>query len=114
MLQAYSSNLDILANAAFPLNNITIDKGCGEKLSAPATIQLNQRGIYLVEVDGYGTGAAAGTNTVQLSLNGVTQPQSITSFTTATGTVSNFSFKTFIQVLENNCICNCFSSPTTF
>lgn len=112
MLQAYSSNLAIDANAAFPFNNATIDKGCAEKLSAPATIQLNQRGVYLVEVDGFATGAAAGVNTVQLSVNGVALPQAISSFTTAAATVSNFGFKTFVQVSENNCNCNCFSSPT--
>ena len=112
MLQAYSSNLAIEANAAFPFNNATIDKGCAEKLSAPATIQLNQRGVYLVEVDGFATGAAAGVNTVQLSVNGVALPQAISSFTTAAATVANFGFKTFVQVSENNCNCNCFSSPT--
>ena len=63
MLQAYSSNLTIAANAAYPFNNVTIDKGCGETLSAPASIQLNQRGVYLVEVDGFGTGSAAATGT---------------------------------------------------
>jgi len=112
MLQAYSSNLAIDANAAFPFNNATIDKGCAEKLSAPATIQLNQRGVYLVEVDGFATGAAAGVNTVQLNVNGVALPQAISSFTTAAATVANFGFKTFVQVSENNCNCNCFSSPT--
>jgi hypothetical protein len=112
MLQAYSSNLTVAANTAFPFNNVTIDKGCGETLSAPASIQLNQRGVYLVEVDGYGTGAADGVNTVQLYVNGVAQPQAISSFTAATTTTSNFSFKTYVQVTSNNCPCNCISSPT--
>lgn len=112
MLQAYSSNLEIAAGAAFPFNNVTVDKGCAETLSAPASIQLNQRGVYLVEVDGFGTGADAGTNIIQLNVNGVPQPQAITSFTTAAADVINFGFKTFIQVAENNCPCNCTSSPT--
>lgn len=112
MLQAYSSNLSVAANAAFPFNNVTVDKGCAETLSAPASIQLNQRGVYLVEVDGFGTGAAAGENIIQLNVNGVALPQAITSFTTATTTISNFGFKTFVQVAENNCPCNCTSSPT--
>jgi hypothetical protein len=43
----------------FPFNNVVLDKGCGETLSAPATIQLNQRGIYLVEMDGFATPDAA-------------------------------------------------------
>ena len=86
MLQAYSSSLSVAANAAFPFNNVTVDKGCAENLSAPASIQLNQRGVYLVEVDGFATGAA--------------------------GDISNFGFKSFVQVTENNCNCNCASSPT--
>lgn len=112
MLQAYSSNLTIAAGAAYPFNNVTVDKGCAEKLSAPASIQLNQRGVYLVEVDGYGTGAAAADGTTQLYVNGVAQPQAISSYTAAAATVSNFGFKTFVQVTENNCQCNCVSSPT--
>lgn len=112
MLQAYSSNLTMAANTAFPFNNSTVDKGCAENLSAPATIQLNQRGVYLVEVDGFATGAAAGTNAVQLYVNGTAAPQAISSFTTAAATIETFGFKTLIQVSENNCNCNCYSSPT--
>lgn len=112
MLQAFSSDLTISANAAYPFNNVTVDKGCAETLSAPASIQLNQRGVYLVEVDGYGTGSAAGENTAQLYVNGVAYMQGISSYTTAAATVANFSFKTFVQVNENNCRCNCISSPT--
>ena len=112
MLQAYSSNLTMAANAAFPFNNVTVDKGCGETLSAPASIQLNQRGVYLVEVDGYGTGAAAATGSVQLNVNGVAYPQAISEFTAAAATISNFGFKTFVQVANNNCPCNCVTSPT--
>ena len=112
MLQAYSSNLTIAANTAFPFNNVTLDKGCGEVLSAPASIQLNHRGVYLVQVDGFGTGAAAAQGTAQLIVNGVAQPQAFSSYTAAAATISNFGFKTFVQVSENNCPCNCVSSPT--
>ena len=112
MLQGYSSNLDVAANSAFPLNNVTVDKGCGEAFSGPATVQLNQRGVYLVEVDGFGTGVTAGLNSVQLYVNGVAQPQAISSVTTVADTVDTFGFKTFVQVANNNCPCNCASSPT--
>jgi hypothetical protein len=27
--------------------------------------------------------------------------------------IVNFGFKTFVRVLESNCPCNCFTSPTT-
>ena len=112
MLQAYSSNLTVAANAAYPFNNVIIDKGCAETLAAPASIQLNKRGVYLVEVDGFGTAAAAGDGSTQLAVNGVLQPQAICQYTAASDGISNFGFKTFVQVAENNCQCNCVSSPT--
>lgn len=112
MLQAYSSNLAVAENAAFSFNNVVLDKGCAETLSAPASIQLNQRGVYLVEVDGFATGSEAATDTVQLYINGLAKPQAISSFTVAAADVTNFGFKTFVQVTENNCNCNCASSPT--
>lgn len=112
MLQAYSSNLSILADAAFPFNNVTVDKGCAETLSAPASIQLNQRGVYLVEVDGFGTAGAATLVSVQLYVNGVARPEAISSFTGVANAADTFCFKTFVQVTENNCPCNCASSPT--
>lgn len=112
MLQAYSSNLTVAADTYFPFNNVTIDKGCAEKLSGPSSIELNQRGVYLVEVDGFGTGVSAGTGTIQLYVNNVAYPQALSSYPSSSGDVSNFSFKTFVQVTENNCNCNCISSPT--
>ena len=113
MLQVYSNSIDIAANAAIPFNNTAIDKGCAEKLSSPATIQLNKRGVYLVEMDGYATPDAATEVTVQLYVNGVAQSGAISSFMGAsvTGTQA-LGFKTLVQVAENNCCCNCISSPT--
>lgn len=114
MLQVYSSNLAVEANAMFPFNNVVIDKGCGESLSAPATIQLNQRGVYLVEMDGFATPDAVTEVTIQLMVNGALQPQAITSFVpTAVTDERAFGFKTFVRVLENNCNCNVLTSPTT-
>lgn len=114
MLQAYSSNLDVAINSPYPFNNVYIDKGNAENLSAPATIQLNQRGIYLVEVDGFATPEAATAVSTQLYVNGVAQPQAISTFVPASITdVRTFGFKTFVRVAQSNCNCNCFSAPTT-
>lgn len=114
MLQIYSDNLTVDANTVFAFNNIVIDKGCAESLSAPSTIQLNQRGIYLVEMDGYATPEAATEVSVQLIVNGVAQPQAISSFVPASVTdARTFGFKTFVRVTQNNCPCNCLASPTT-
>lgn len=114
MLQIYSDNLTMEANMVFPFNNVVLDKGCGESLSAPATIQLNQRGIYLVEMDGFATPDAATEVSIQLYVNGVAQPQAISSFMPAAITdTRTYGFKTFVRVTENNCPCNCLTSPTT-
>ena len=114
MLQVYSSNLAVAADTVFPFNNVVLDKGCAEALSAPATIQLNKQGVYLVEMDGFATPDAVTEVSVQLVVNGVAQPQAITSFVpTAITDTHTFGFKTFVRVLENNCQCNCLTSPTT-
>ena len=114
MLQVYSDNLTVAENTVFPFNNIVMDKGCGEALSAPATIQLNKQGVYLVEMDGFATPDAATEVSVQLYVNGVAQPQAITSFVPAAITdTRTFGFKTFVRVLQNNCNCNCLTAPTT-
>lgn len=113
MLQVYSDNLSVAAETAFPFNNVVIDKGCAESLSAPATIQLNQRGVYLIEVDGYATPDATTNVTIQLYINGVAQPQAKSSFMgTAVTATDTFGFKTLVRVTENNCPCNCLASPT--
>ena len=114
MLQVYSDNLTVAENTVFPFNNVVMDKGCGEALSAPATIQLNKQGVYLVEMDGFATPDAATEVSIQLYVNGVAQPQAITSFVPAAVTdTSTFGFKTFVRALQNNCNCNCLTSPTT-
>ena len=114
MLQVYSNNLAVPANTVYSFNNVAIDKGCAENLTAPATIQLNQRGVYLVEMDGFATPEAATEVSVQLYVNGVAQPQAISSFVPASITdTRTFGFKTFVRVFENNCNCNCLTSPTT-
>lgn len=112
MLQAYSTDLTVAENAAFPFNNVTVDKGCAERLTAPASIELEKRGVYLVEVDGFATPGAATLVSVQLYVNGVAQPQAISSFTGVAATADTFNFKTLVQVNENNCNCNCYTSPT--
>ena len=114
MLQVYSSNLAVEANAPFVFNNVVLDKGCGERLNGTSTIALERRGIYLVEMDGFATPDAATEVSVQLLVNNVPLPQAITTFVPAAVTdTRTFGFKTFVRVMENNCNCNCLTSPTT-
>lgn len=100
MLEAYSTNVAVAANAAIPFNNVTLEKGCTAKLSAPASIELNKCGVYMVAVDAVADAAT----TTQLYKDGVAQPQA-----QSTGTA--VSFVTLVQVNRNNSDCNCCSSP---
>ena len=114
MLQAYSSNITVEANSVFPFENVIVDKGCAESVNAPGTIQLEQRGVYLIRLDGYAMPDAVTETSVQLYVNGVAQPQAITAFTGASVTsTTSFGFNTFVRVAESNCPCNCLTSPTT-
>lgn len=101
MLEAYSLNVAVGANAAIPFNNTSVEKGCTARLSAPATIELNKCGVYMVAFDG----VASAATTVQLSKDGVLQPQ-------AQSTGTTVSFVTLVQVPTNNSCCCC-SSPVT-
>lgn len=105
MLQAYSNNITFADGAAVPLNNIAIQKGCTAVLGAPATIELNKAGVYMVSCD---VAATAGTGTLQMYKNGVAQP-----FAKAIIDTDSGSFTSLVQVPENNSRCCCISSPTT-
>ena len=100
MLQAYSLNVTAAAGAAFQLNNVTIKKGCSAELNGVGTIELNKCGVYMIAVNG----SAATASTIQLSKNGILQPQ-------AQSTGTSPAFVTLVQVNTNNSNCCC-SSPT--
>lgn len=101
MLEAYSLNIEVGADADIPFNNVSIEKGCTSILTAPSSIELNKCGVYMVSFDGV-SGTAT---TVQLYKNGIAQPQ-------AQSTGTNPSFVTLVQVPFSNSKC-CGSSPTT-
>ena len=105
MLQAYSRNLTFTDQAAIPLNSAIIQKGCTAVLAAPATIELNKAGVYMVSCD---VVATAGSGTVQMYKNGVAQP-----FAKAIIDADSGSFTSLVQVPQNNSKCCCISSPTT-
>lgn len=100
MLEAYSTNVTVTANGVLPFNSTVIQKGCTAVLTSPTTIELNKCGVYMVACEV----SSATSNTIQLSKNGVIQPQTI-----STGTSP--SFVTLVQVDKNNTPCCC-SSPT--
>lgn len=100
MLEAYSLNVAVAANAPIPFNAVSLAKGCSAVLTSPTTIALNKCGVYKVDVDV----SAPAANTIQLFKDGVAQPQA-----QSTGNSPNFS--TLVQVDHNNSCCPC-ASPT--
>lgn len=101
MLEAYSVNQTVGANAAIPFNNVSIRKGCTATLNGVSTIELNKCGVYMIAFDG----TAGASTLVQLYKDGVAQPQ-------AQSTGTTVSFVTLVQVPQNN-NCNCCTSPVT-
>ena len=100
MLEAYSLNVVVGANSPIPFNSVSVEKGCTARLTSPTTIELNKAGVYMVAVDV----STATANTIQLSKDGVLQPQ-------AQSTGTSPSFVTLVQVDRNN-TCSCCTSPT--
>lgn len=101
MLEVYSTGIDVLANVAIPLNNVSAQKGCTAELASPSTIELNKCGVYMVAC----TASVDTATTIQLYKDGIAQPQ-------AQGSGLNPSFVTLVQVDKNNSKCCC-SSPVT-
>ena len=101
MLEVYSLDLDVAADAPVVFNNESICKGCTATLSGTSTINLNKCGVYMVSCDA----SAEATATIQLFKNGVAQPQ-------AQSTGGTPSFITLVQVPENNTCCAC-ASPVS-
>lgn len=101
MIESYSTNISVGANANIPFNSTSLEKGCTVTKSAPDTFNLNKCGVYMVSVD-----CSTGTSTtIQLYKDGVAQAQ-------AQSTGLSPSFTTLVQVPNNNSNCPC-SSPTT-
>lgn len=111
MLEAYSNGVAVATNDTIPFYNVSLRKGCTVELDSPGTVQLNKKGIYMVEVDAAGIPTAAGLMSIQLSKDGVLQPQAQSAVTGTAAQVSNMSFKTLVQVKEDN-TCSCCTSPT--
>ena len=111
MLQVYSDGIDVAANTAIPLNNVSLVKGNTALPSGIATVNLNKCGVYCVKMDAFGQAGAVGDITIQMTKNGVLQADAISTVTGATGDTDALSFETLVQVGSNNSSCPC-SEPT--
>ena len=112
MIEIYSNNINVDANAVIPFNNISIKKGCTAVLSAPSTIQINKRGVYMLSCDASVVATTDGIASIQLYKNGIPQSQAQSLATCATGNNESLSFTTLVQVQEDNNTCNCCDAPT--
>lgn len=107
MLEVYSKNISVLADAPIALNNVALLKGCSTQLQGVSTIQLNKSGIYEITVSAVATATAAGQISIQLEKDGVLQPQAFSAVTAAdTTSLQSLGFTTLVQVTHNN-NCNC-------
>ena len=114
MLQVYSNGLSVEPGNSYALNNITFAKGLTAEHTAPATVVFNKKGVYLIEVDAYGSATAAGTYGVQVAVNGTPRLDAISMATIpAVGDLAAVSTKAIVVVPQDNCPCNCYSAPTT-
>lgn len=114
MIQLYSDDLTVAAGATIPLNNVSYFKGNSATHYAPATIELNQRGVYLIKVDAYGAPTEEGEFGVQVVVNGVPRADAINQATAvAAGDYVSVSTCCLISVAQTDCPCNCTSAPTT-
>ena len=97
MVQYYSDGVDVAAGGFFPLNNAAYSKGCTVSHGAPATLELNKKGVYCVSCDSFATLEAAGDYSIQLYRNGVAQAQAVNTTTVAAGEIGSTHFSTFVQ-----------------
>ena len=113
MLQVYTLAQTLVGQQPVSFTNRVLIKGCTASLGAPATIDLNKAGVYVVSCNATITGGAtAGDGSLQLYRNGVAQPFAKAEATLATDDLVSVGFETLIQVQENNTRC-CITSPTS-
>ena len=113
MLELYSLNIEVDSNSSIPFNTADLAKGCTAIQTAPATVQFNKSGVYMVECSGSVTATTPGDVSIQLAKNGVLQPGSISSATAAADSITPLAFTSLVQVSQNNNPCNCTINPTT-
>ena len=109
MIQAYSENIVLTTPFVVPFNNVSKLKGRTTILTAPATFEFDDCGVYVAHVDASVSGA--GEVTFQLYQNGVALPEAQATVTLTADNLQNISFKTLITVSRNNTRCCC-TSPT--
>lgn len=117
MLEYFSTNNTISlgainAESVVPFTNQKLLKGCTAVMSGN-TAQLNNCGVYDVDIDLCFEASAACNLTFTLYVDGIAQPQSIRTITI--GGADEFStthISTYVTKQDNNCRCNMCTAPT--
>ena len=112
MIEGYSISTLVETDTPIPFNNVSLLKGGTVIFVSPTTIQFNKKGVYMVSVNTSGIPSANGVMSIQLSKNGVAQPQAQSSTQGTTTEVSNMDFTTLVQVPADNNPCCCSVNPT--
>lgn len=113
MLEAYSTKQTLLADGFIPFTSVTVEKGNTAILSGQNSIQLNNCGVYEVNISVSGLPAAAGVASITMTRDGVPQPQAnVNNPSVLTNVGVNMDITTLVQVPKNNS-CHCCSIPTT-
>lgn len=111
MIELYSTNIAVTQNSPIPMNNVSIVKGNTAIHTAPATIQLNKKGIYSITCNAVTTPADAGVVGIQLAKDNILEPGAVSQITAAANSTYPLSFACLVQVKEDNTCC-CSTSPT--
>lgn len=113
MIEAYSKNQSIPATTGIvPFTSVSLKKGQTVELNGVNSIQLNKCGVYEVIFNATALAGTAGNVTIEMTKNGVPQPQATTTITGATTTTAvNVPISTLVQVKDNNSCCCC-DAPT--
>jgi len=100
MLEIYSDSVTVAEGGFFPLENVKVLKG---PVATPSgnVINLNRRGVYLIQVDAVASVTTAGVAGIQLVKNGVEDPSAITEASVTASGSAAMGFSTYIQVEDD-------------
>lgn len=112
MLEVYSKNVSVAANAQIPLNDVSIVKGKTAQLQGAGSIALsaNRCGVYKITVNASVTPTAEGIASIQMEKNGTLVDNAISSADATADSTVALSFTTLVPVQASNCEC---AIPTT-
>lgn len=102
MIEAYSMNVTVNGGTEIPLNNVSLIKGKSAELQGSASIAINKCGVYRITAYANVTPSAAGTASIQLSVNGALVDHVISKVTAEADTEYTLHIEHILNVPANN------------